>query len=330
MIFSEIIKSILNPEDKWERSKGKIFFNSDLRYEISFNKPFEDIVIRDNGQIFLELTREEKLILIRALGFVLGGIPAHYHEIQKEIKQISLKEYYPTGGRKKIEKIEKRKIKKINVGLMTNKKKNQIQIIKRPREEDIFVSEGLGTIGDLFSNENSNTVSISYDKEFEDRDDKPFFKKRIVGTRKNEKENIESLVLWDIENVSFYNDVTLITRALKHDKQLKVVSYFQKNNASKSHLQGNIEFRLRQMRKRNWHIVSTKTIADKVLIDTYEKHKENIKELILVSGDSDFKGIIQDALKRGIEIKIMNNANHKNAWYSNMSEYIKIEEYNNE
>jgi uncharacterized LabA/DUF88 family protein len=73
------------------------------------------------------------------------------------------------------------------------------------------------------------------------------------------------------------------------------------------------------MKKRDWIINTTKGIADDELINSFNKYKNNLKELILISGDSDFKNIIYEALELGISVKIINNSNYNNiSWFKNI------------
>lgn len=97
---------------------------------------------------------------------------------------------------------------------------------------------------------------------------------------------IESLVLWDLENIHYYNDFSLISRYVKKENQIKIMAYNEKYR--KYETINRLNFILNKLKKRKWIIKETKDIADRILIEEFNKYKNKIKELIVISNDSDF------------------------------------------
>jgi hypothetical protein len=313
--FDDLMFMLLNPDINWKIDKNKIYLNKDnIYYEINFYGKYEDISIKISDQELFILSDLERKILAKAITFLRGNMPRSISEAVENktisFKEFSISQYYPPGGRSKIPVLIY-KIKQPKYTFISN-------------HIDIFDSEPLGTISDLFNNIIDS--SVNYSSELE-REDKPLFKlKRLQSKFITEKEDFESLVLWDIENVHFYDDVQIISRMYKAEKQLKVVSFFQKHKSSDIKIKMDMEFKLNKLRKRNWVVKRTKGIADNVLIETFHKYKDQLKELILISADSDFKEIIDEAIQLGIKIVVVNNANyHTNIWYNSYN-YTKIGE----
>lgn len=310
--FDNFMIMLLDPEVKWKIDKNRIYLNqNNIFYEINFNGKYEDISIKSSIEEFI-LTDLERKSLAKAITFLRGNMPKSINEAilngVVNFKGFSISQYYPVGGRSKIQIL----IYKI-------KQQKHIEI---SQNEYIFNSEPLGTIGDLFNDIIDN--SINYNSELE-RNDKPFFNlKRLESKFNKEKEDIESLVLWDIENVHFYDDVQIISRMYKSEKQLRVVSFFQKHKSSDIKIKMDMDFKLNKLRKRNWIVNRTKGIADNVLIETFNKYKGQLKELILISGDSDFKEIIDEAISFNISVLIVNNANRLDKFWYNNYNYIHI------
>lgn len=314
--FDELMYLLLNPNKNWILEKNKISLKEN-KIEIFFNKYHNINFYIDH--IPLSITDEERKILAKAIIFINGNKPKSIYEAIEEnlvdFTGFSISNYYPIGGRKAIKSLILQKNKS------KSKQKIENEYLNIPKVEDIFKSTGFGTIGDLFNNLQQN--DISYDSELE-RDEKPYFK--VKQNKKNETQIkiFESLVLWDIENVNFFDDVTKISRYLKNENQLKCVSFYQKHKSSKIFIAGDINFKLTKLRKRNWVVSRTKGIADNTLIEYFHKYKYSLKELILITADSDFNSIAKEAKSLRINVIIINNANiENNAWFKDY-EYVYL------
>lgn len=182
---------------------------------------------------------------------------------------------------------------------------------------------GFGTIGELLGK--SEVVSKI---EFKDPNTlKPYFKERVLNRKVTKKEEpIKSLVLWDIENINYYNDFSNISQFVKDSCQIKIVSY---NEKFKSYSYKRIDFLIKKLRKRKWIIKETKKIADNELIMEFHNYKDQIEELVVISNDSDFKDIIIEANQLKINTIVLyknNNKKIKSHWLSNANRLFNLEE----
>lgn len=192
-------------------------------------------------------------------------------------------------------KASKPKIKIIHKG---NNKNQLVEL------EDTFNDLGsFGTLGDLFPkipNKSTNDKTrINFDT-YEDYEEKffiPLYDKRPENKEKKKKDEkvIDSLVLWDMENIHYKDDFTEITRLIKKENQLMMVGYADKYVKYTKAKKINLNFILKGLRKRGWVIKTTKKIADDLLFKNFEKYKGQIKEVVIISNDSDFKNILEEA-----------------------------------
>lgn len=135
-------------------------------------------------------------------------------------------------------------------------------------------------------------------------------KKRDNKKEKKEKTLFDTLILWDIENINFYNDFSFMSRYFNNPLSKKIV-FLNKERYS------NDSFELIKLKKRKWEIKKTSKDADSLLISNFHKYKNKIKKLIIISNDSDFKKIILEAISLNIEVEII-YSNDKIAWFNNI------------
>lgn len=216
---------------------------------------------------------------------------------------------------------EKKKIKKELLGNINSFSNNKNANVKK---EDIFKSESLSTLGELIWQKEHKV-----EDKYEETDNfTPYFKKKLLNKKDNTKkdEEIKSLVLWDLENINYYNDFSTITRFVKNDNQLKVMSFSNKYRDYKN--TNSFNFTLEKLKKRFWIINETKKIADNVLIENFHKYKHYLKELIVISNDSDFKDIISEANHLGINTIVLyrHGNKNKNYWYDIAKEKISLQD----
>ena len=119
----------------------------------------------------------------------------------------------------------------------------------------------------------------------------------------------ECLVLWDIENVNFFDDYKVLSNYInKKDSLLYVVckdpgKYPRDNRLSKTHI-------YTKLKKRGWSIDKRNKKIDERLMSYYHKHKNNVRSIILITADSDFEPILKDAVGIGLDILVLNEAKH--------------------
>jgi len=205
------------------------------------------------------------------------------------------------------------KMKETKKAILNGNKSNKLKI-------DIFKDENtLGTLGDFFSSnleikesqhnqEENNDVEITVN---------PLKKRKKEKIKKEKTNNSEVLVLWDIENVHFYNDFSHIGQYIPKNS-IKVFSYSKKNHKDKIYLKGDkLDFVLNKLRKRGWIEKRTTKIADKELIEEFDSRADKIKELYLITADKDFKIICEKAISLGIIVHIINNeGRNKHSWFN--------------
>ena len=208
----------------------------------------------------------------------------------------------------------------------------QNYIIESVVENDIYKdSTSLGVFGDILGEKfNSNNYKVEMsevDKSlsdnikitYEDMNNGKYHRKKVKNNSsfyKNKKESSSNvLVLWDIENINFRDDFSIFTTILPKDA-IKVFSYSKKNHEHMKYLKGSsLDFVLRKLKKRGWISRRTKKIADNELIDEFNKRKNKINKLILISEDRDFKEICDKSIEMGIELSIINKNKNKNSWF---------------
>lgn len=320
--FNELIENILNGSNTWIKSKNAFIFNdSERRIHIPFKHTFEMFTIT-NAEPEIILTREQKLVLLKAflrVSFIEPTFLINDTNLQKELKCISLIDYAPNKNLCEIVFLS-REIK-------TESEDKLLRIISRSESKinnNLFSTDFKVSIGERIGLEEyttklTNTTNIINSKEI------PFFESKLLNLKKIIDKKVESLVLWDIENVNFMDDFSAITKKIKSKNQLKIVSFFKKHKSDKKTFYwGNLQFKLNKLKKRDWIIKTTKDSADNELIDNYYKYKSGLKELILITSDSDFKNIALDAKLNGISVKILNNSNRNNECWFEEFDYQKL------
>jgi len=184
---------------------------------------------------------------------------------------------------------------------------------------DIFKDcDTLGTLGDFFKKDSSVVDAPFKEQELENSDTQAFLslKKKSIS-KKKDKVISDTLVLWDIENVHFYNDFSYISKYVPKDA-IKIFSYAKKNHKQKIYLKGDkLDFVLNKLRKRGWIEKRTTKIADQELIEEFNARANKIKKLYLISADKDFQNICEKATELNIEVHIINNE-HRNkfSWFN--------------
>jgi len=220
-----------------------------------------------------------------------------------------------------IEEENKKKEQKKAVKHILQNSKNKIKLKYNLGAE----SETLGTLGDFFNEMNlpeevkQQEQEQDYNYNYEEEELTELLKKPLSTTKSKSKHEVfDTLVLWDIENVNFYNDFAIISRIVPKESY-KVFSYSKKNRKKKIYLKGdNLNFVLSKLKKRGWLEKRTTKIADSELIEDFQQRKHKIKKLILISADRDFEKICKEAIELGITVFIMNNENRqKYSWFSN-------------
>lgn len=191
----------------------------------------------------------------------------------------------------------------------------------------LFDTKNFGTIGELLGKEK---ISIQDEIEVKNNSLKPYFKNKLINNKtKNNKDNIfTSLVLWDLENIHYFDDFSKISRFVKNENQIKVISF---NSKYRNYEYVNkLNFLLNKLKKREWIIKETKNIADEELKKQFHNYKHNLKELIIVSNDSDFKDILEEANSLNIKTIVL----HRNGrirqfhWYEKAIEYFDLKQIN--
>jgi septum formation inhibitor MinC len=205
------------------------------------------------------------------------------------------------------------KMKETKKAILNGNKSNKLKI-------DIFKDEKtLGTLGDFFS----SNLKIEENQDNQEEIEKtkilvnPLKKIDKHKSKKGKNNNTEILVLWDIENVHFYNDFSHIGQYIPKNS-IKIFSYSKKNHKNKIYLKGDkLDFVLNKLRKRGWIEKRTTKIADKELIEEFNSRSDKIKELYLITADKDFKIICEKAVELGIIVHIINNeGRNKYSWFN--------------
>jgi len=174
-----------------------------------------------------------------------------------------------------------------------------------------------------------NEVEVDYSGyEVSKRDQRVIEKKKKVlegnfGCKKDKKDKKETLVLWDIENINFYNDYKAIECSIKDKMALRyVIGKEPQKYSNTSRLSNGRMFP--RLRKRGWLIEKISKKVDEKIMDYYYKHKSHIKTLILITDDSDFEVIIKDAIKNKIEVEIL-HINENSSWLQKYNNKLLLE-----
>lgn len=118
------------------------------------------------------------------------------------------------------------------------------------------------------------------------------------------------LVLWDIENINFPHDRVVIEALLKKigvRYSMKYISYhIRMDRGIPWWLQqygDNIEWRKIQLRRLGW-VLEEKKDADKQLKKLYYQFVDRVSGVVIISADSDFIEIAEDAIERGLNTSV--------------------------
>ncbi len=136
------------------------------------------------------------------------------------------------------------------------------------------------------------------------------------------KEKKPNLVLWDIENINFYDDYKIVGNYVDDLNSLKYVvgkEIEKYSNISRLSKEGFYP----RLKRRGWNIDKKPKKVDERIMNYYYKHKSHIEKLILITDDSDFKPIVVDAVKNGIEVLILYR-DKRNVWVKSYDS-IKLE-----
>lgn len=136
--------------------------------------------------------------------------------------------------------------------------------------------------------------------------------KHKTATSKRKGRNAKPfLVLWDIENINFPHDRVVIESMLKRigvRYAMKFISYHIRMDRELPFwlLQygDNIEWRKIQLRRLGW-VLEEKRDADKQLKKIYHQFVDRISGLVIISGDSDFIEIAEDAIERKLNTSVL-------------------------
>lgn len=343
--FSEISNNIINIEifidilKKLITCKNITFFQNYLIFEkendflIKYNFDFKNKIEYNNEIYFLNYNF---IKLIYTIIYIKNNFNTknNLYKLLKQDNLISFKKdfkyivefnnifsIYDIKLYKTIIKFSKQEPKVNYVKETINNSK--LKIVKKSNKNDfLFEQNNFGTLGEFLG---KNEVIIK-DEIVETNNFQPYFKNKLLNQKEKENKKVESLVLWDLENINYFDDFSIITRFVKNENQLKIVAFSEKYRDYQYLTK--LNFELNKLKKRNWIIKETKKIADNVLIEQFHKYKKTIKELILVSNDSDFKEIIEEANNLGIKTIVLYRHGHKNNnyWYNIASERISLKE----
>lgn len=320
--FEDIVTNILNGSGTWIKSRKAFLYSKQMEIHFPFKHSFEEFKFH-NLEPDYELTIQQRLIILKAFLSISNIEPKFLTEdLKKELSLIDLTQFAPNKNLENIITIKK-EIKEITIPDQGIKAINRgLKVIKKNKFSDFLFDSNLKiSIGERVGLKEyekiENKINIDNNVSWNSQtNDKPFFSLKFNSNKKHEKTKIDSLVLWDIENVNFYEDFSKITQKIKSENQLKIISFFRKNKSDKhTFYWGDLDFKLRKLKKRDWIIKTSKESADTELIDTYYKYKNEIKELILITGDSDFEDIVKDAIAANINVRILNNSNRKKNWF---------------
>jgi len=277
------------------------------------------LIIKDMDlKIEKEKNNFEFLLIIKALSFTNKEFKYFFKRYYEEYNEIVFYDYLnelfgedAIKYKKQIRNLNKRRSSKLfnpkeHIAIDNKAKKIKLQGFsnKSKLKYNPFEEEALGTLGDFFNKENIIEDNVS---------GKLKIKKEIK--KQHTKNNYEKLVLWDIENVHFFNDFSEITRLLPKDS-IKFFSY-KKLNHKNTYIK-NMDFIVNKLKKRKWIELKTKKIADTKLINEFQKRKYKIKELYLISVDKDFKQICDEAKDLGIKVTIITNTKNR-GWFENFN-----------
>ena len=360
-----IIPTISKKKDKYSNIKI-LFKYKDIHIELNLDNLFEvkylsKLYILDEKQVrlvayLLKFKISHKIIkMFFSINCDFYKINLKENQLLEysnifEIYDLKLYKVIPQLKKTKEEVAIKKEVKIFDLLTECNKqfiacKKPKIKLIKTTNDffNDIHSMNGIGLHNDIYStnrielHEKTNfgtlgqsigVIENNFEVEFcESNNFNKYFKKRVkLKEVNNLNQEINSLVLWDIENINYFNDFSIISRFVKKDNQLKVVSF---NEKFKIFNRNKIDFLLNKLKKRKWIINETNKIADNDLINTFKKYKDKINELVIISNDSDFKDILFEANNLNIKTIVIyrnNNKKHNN-WYLNAKEVVNLNNF---
>ena len=338
VLFIEILRNILISKEaiiiptiskkKNKYSNIKVLFKyKDINIELNLDNLFE---IKYLSNVYI-LNEEQ----VRLVGYLLKFKISHkiikmFFSINCDFYKINLKENQLLEYSNIFEIYDLKlykvvpQLKKTEKLVETNKEKyNTKRKLIIEKTNDFFEKTNFGTLG-----QSIGVIENNFEVEFcKSNNFNKYFKKRVkLKEVNNLNQEINSLVLWDIENINYFNDFSIISRFVKKENQLKVVSF---NEKFKIFNRNKIDFLLNKLKKRKWIINETNKSADNDLINTFKKYKDKINELVIISNDSDFKDILFEANNLKIKtIVIYRNNNKKhNDWYLNAKEVINLNNF---
>jgi uncharacterized LabA/DUF88 family protein len=157
-------------------------------------------------------------------------------------------------------------------------------------------------------------------------------RKAISKKGRYEPTALRTIVLWDIENVSFRKDEVTVNNLLKRlgfEKAVKFVCFRDRHKKIPTEYflhPNNPEYRLVKLRRLGWRIESGSTDADNTIQKLFRQYKHKIDALVLITADSDFKSICKEAKRLGVRTLIANNTKTNSggsSWFESF-EYIHI------
>ena len=321
-----IIPTISKKKDRYSNIKV-LFKYKDINIELNLDNLFE---IKYLSNVYI-LNEEQ----VRLVGYLLKFKISHkiikmFFSINCDFYKINLKENQLLEYSNIFEIYDLKlykvvpQLKKTEKLVETNKEKyNTKRKLIIEKTNDFFEKTNFGTLG-----QSIGVIENNFEVEFcKSNNFNKYFKKRVkLKEVNNLNQEINSLVLWDIENINYFNDFSIISRFVKKENQLKVVSF---NEKFKIFNRNKIDFLLNKLKKRKWIINETNKIADNDLINTFKKYKDKINELVIISNDSDFKDILFEANNLNIKTIVIyrnNNKKHNN-WYLNAKEVINLNNF---
>lgn len=158
---------------------------------------------------------------------------------------------------------------------------------------------------DLFNNRDFKAPT----QHFESNGETPYFTKLKTKKTKPKKEK-NTLILWDIENISFKGSISEFSSLNNKNNTIKIVSIRKNGAYDVENCKSNIYYIKKQLINKKWHIHHEKKDADDGLYSFWNKYKATISQLILISNDKDFEKILLEAIEMNIEYKILYTHNN--------------------
>jgi len=283
--FEDFLVLLLNKQIKWIKKRKKLFltFNND-NFLIDLSVDINENSLFINDEPFIGTNNKTNIIIFKTILKKYGGFLKKWKPILEEINQINLDKY-------------QKEILIINEAYNVKNNELKLKILKSRKNEREYIDDSpFSPLLDLFSSEKEK---INIKKPIKiDNFEINILEKKEKNKKKKTKSDFDTLILWDIENINFFNDFSVMSRNFNIPKSKKIV-FLNKKRYS------NDDFELIKLKKRHWEIKKTKKDADSLLIRNFNKYKTSIKKLILISDDQDFKEIISDAITLNINVEII-------------------------